>query len=135
MIRSDRVFLDANVLFSVAYREDAGLARLWGLEDAVLLSSHYAVEEARRNLSRDARRRLKGLVATLQLRAETSPGSVVLPDGVSLPEKDAPILRGAIASRATHLLTGDRKAFGPFYGRKLEGVLVQRPADYLRAKG
>ena len=70
----------------------------------------------------------------MHLRAEARAGTVRLPDGVSLPDKDERILRGAISSRATHLLTGDRKAFGSFYGRELGGVLVQRPADYLRAR-
>ena len=45
-----RVFLDANVLFLCAYLAMSGLARLWRLPDTVLLSSSYAVEEARRNL-------------------------------------------------------------------------------------
>jgi hypothetical protein len=49
----DRVFLDANVLFSAAYIEGSGLARLWQLADAELLSSDYATEEARRNLALD----------------------------------------------------------------------------------
>jgi hypothetical protein len=30
----DRIFLDANVLFSAAYLENSGLVRLWQLEDA-----------------------------------------------------------------------------------------------------
>jgi uncharacterized protein len=47
----DRLFLDANVLFSAAYRPDAGLLQLWKLEDVALCSSHYAAEEARLNLS------------------------------------------------------------------------------------
>jgi len=47
----DRIFLDANVFFSAACLELSGLARLWTLEDVELLSSAYAVEEARRNLA------------------------------------------------------------------------------------
>jgi uncharacterized protein len=46
----DRVFLDANVLLAAAWRSEAALKRLWGLDHAELLSSHYAVDEARRNL-------------------------------------------------------------------------------------
>jgi hypothetical protein len=42
----DRVFLDANVLYSTAYMELAGLAPLWSLDDVQLLSSTYAIEEA-----------------------------------------------------------------------------------------
>lgn len=46
----DRVFLDANVLYSAAYSRDAGLQRLWKLPQVELLTSAYAVGEARRNL-------------------------------------------------------------------------------------
>ena len=42
----DVVFLDANVLFSAAYRSEAGLQRLWDLKGVELVSSMYAVEEA-----------------------------------------------------------------------------------------
>ncbi|MGH9320796.1 MAG: PIN domain-containing protein, partial [Vicinamibacteria bacterium] len=52
----DVVFLDANVLFSAAYRSKAGLQRLWQMESVELISSAYAVEEARRNLAEPARR-------------------------------------------------------------------------------
>jgi predicted nucleic acid-binding protein len=48
-----RLFLDANVLFSAAYRPEAGLVRLWTLKDVVLCTSHYAAEEASLNLSDD----------------------------------------------------------------------------------
>ena len=43
----DRLFLDANVLFSAPYRIDAGLVRLWKLKDATLCSSRHALEEAK----------------------------------------------------------------------------------------
>jgi hypothetical protein len=49
----DTVFLDANVLYSAAYIEFAGLTPLWSLNDARLLTSAYAIEEARRNLAMD----------------------------------------------------------------------------------
>jgi|FLYL01.1.fsa_nt_gi predicted nucleic acid-binding protein len=41
-----------------------------------------------------------------------------------LPAKDAPVLAAAVASRADALVTGDRRHFGGFYGRTLEGVAV-----------
>jgi predicted nucleic acid-binding protein len=47
----DRLFLDANVLFSAAYQPDSGIARLWKFKDVELLTSAYAAEEARVNLS------------------------------------------------------------------------------------
>src|SRR5207248_2605580 len=51
-----RLFLDANVLFSAAYRSDAGLLELWKLRDVVLCSSRYALEEARVNFSNEGQR-------------------------------------------------------------------------------
>lgn len=125
-----RAFLDANVLFSAAWRSDAGLTRLWMLQQVDLLSSRYACEEARRNLpAAEQQQRLERLVAKLQLSADVTAG--VLPPEVVLPEKDRPILLSAIRSRATHLLTGDRQHFGGLYGQTIEGVTVMRPADFL----
>jgi hypothetical protein len=53
----DRLFLDANVLSSAAYRSDAGLRRLWSLDNVELCTSGYALEEARVNLSEETQRR------------------------------------------------------------------------------
>ena len=126
----DRLFLDANVLFSAAYRVDAGLRRLWNLRHAELCSSRYAVEEAKLNLSEESqRRRLAMLVSKLSL---FDPIMNALPSGVTLPEKDAPILLAAIAARATHLLTGDLQHFGPYLGKRIAGILVLLPGEYLR---
>jgi len=52
----DRLFLDANVLFSAAYRPNAGLLKLWKLKDVVLCFSRYALEEARINLGEETQR-------------------------------------------------------------------------------
>jgi predicted nucleic acid-binding protein len=130
----DRVFLDANVLFSAAYRAGGALERLWKATNTTLLSSPYAIEEANRNLEdRDARTRLQTLVAALQIVPDVGGGD--LPTSVILPEKDRPILLAAITAAATHLLTGDRAHFGPCFGRRIAGVLIERPGDYLVARG
>lgn len=131
----DRVFLDANVLFSAAWRTDSGLTALWRLKRARLMSSAYAVEEARRNLeTAEQGERLAALAADLEIVAEPAePLAATAED--QLPEDDRPILRAALAGRATHLLSGDRRAFGPFFGRHLAGVEILRPADYLRKRG
>jgi predicted nucleic acid-binding protein len=129
----DRVFLDANILFSAAYRENAGLARLWELDGVTLLSSHYAAEESRRNLPAAAMDRFESLLATVFLVGEQSVRPN-LPEGISLPENDRPILSAALELRATHLLSGDRRAFGPYFGRSIEGILILRPADYFQMR-
>lgn len=125
-----RVFLDANVLFSCAYLSTSRLVKLWRLPATVLLSSDYAVEEARRNLDlADQRHRLEQLVKRMEI--VTAWQSVSLPRGVRLDDKDAPILLAAIEARATHLLTGDRQDFGHLYGKTVSGVEILPPAEYL----
>ncbi len=125
----DRLFLDANVLFSAAYRPDAGIARLWKLENVELLTSAYAAEEARVNLAEeDQRRRLQELLARVTIVPRLAP----LPPGATLPAKDQPILQALLYAGATHLLTGDRQHFGQYFGRRVGGILVLPPAEYFR---
>src|ERR1700687_1873659 len=128
----DRLFLDANVLYSASYRANAGLVRLWQLSDVELCTSHYALEEARINLTEDAQRhRLDRLSDNLDFFDSTSRK---LPRGVNLPKKDIPILLAAIEAHCTHLITGDLRHFGPYFGEKLCGILVLAPADYLHLR-
>jgi len=128
-----RLFLDANVLFSAAYRSDAGLLELWKLRDVVLCSSRYALEEARVNFSNEGQRaRLVRLTEKVQF---FDAAQRELPRGVALPEKDVPILLAAIESRATHLLTGDVRHFGSYFVKRIEGILVLPPGAYLRRRG
>jgi uncharacterized protein len=128
----DRLFLDANVLFTAAYRPDAGLLQLWKLKDVILCSSRYALEEARINLTdQHQRMRLSKLSGVLHLfEAAQRP----LPRVISLPEKDVPILLAAIEARATHLLTGDGRHFGPYFGKKIDGIAIVLPGEYLRGR-
>lgn len=133
----DVVFLDANVLFSAAYRSDAGLRRLWERKDIKLVTSDYALEEARRNLPETAQQvRLERLARRVSVVSTTSRSGETanLPTGVKLPDKDLPILLAAIDAKATHLLTGDVTHFGPHLGKKIRGVLILTPGKYLAAR-
>ncbi|HUL34808.1 MAG TPA: hypothetical protein VL128_13055 [Candidatus Eisenbacteria bacterium] len=51
-----------------------------------------------------------------------------------MPEKDRPILAAAIAARAMHLITGDGRHFGAYFGKRVSGVVVMTPAEYLRRR-
>ncbi len=127
----DRLFLDANVLFSAAYRENAGVQRLWSATNSELVTSDYAVEEARRNLADpDQRERLDRLLESVEIiQARILDPS--LRGDVQLADKDWPILGGAIASGATHLVTGDVRDFGAYFGQQILGVLILPPSQYL----
>ena len=128
----DRVFLDANVLFSAAYRADAGLLALWRVKNIALCSSRYAVEEARINLEDEGQRqRLQGLSVSLQL---FEAADHQLPREVSLPDKDAPIFLAAIEARANYLLTGNIHHFGAYLGKKIAGIAILLPAQYLQRR-
>jgi predicted nucleic acid-binding protein len=125
-----RLFLDANILFSAAYRPDSGLVQFWKLKDTILCSSHYAIEEARINLAEDVqRRRLLKLARHVHL---FDAASRELSAGLSLPEKDIPIFLAAVEARATHLITGDVRHFGLYFKKQIAGVLVMSPADYFK---
>ena len=127
---SERVFLDANILVSAAWRPEGGLSSLWQLADVQLLTSGYAIVEADRNVrTPEQHTRLYRLVQRLQIVDEPLPRE--LPANITLPAKDVPILIAAIDSGADYLLTGDKDHFGKDYGHVIEGVKVLRPATYL----
>lgn len=128
----DRLFLDANVLFSAAYRDDAGVQRLWSVPNSELVTSDYAIEAARRNLANpDQSERLDGLLKSVEI----VPAGILDPSlrgDVQLRDKDWPILGGAVASGATHLITGDVRDFGVYFGQAVLGVLILPPSQYLQ---
>ena len=97
-----------------------------------LMTSMYAVEEARRNLEHPARvKALEKLLKDLEITVNPiSTGT--LPPSVKLPEKDRPVLLAAIAANATHLLTGDLTHFGRYFGKAVKGVKIMKPYLYIR---
>ena len=75
----DRVFLDANVLFSAAYSDDADFRRLWELPETELIVSTYVVNETVRNLPHQEQHdRLDQLLSDVLIVDEWE--HIVLPD-------------------------------------------------------
>ena len=123
-----KLFLDANILFSAAYRENAGLAKLWKLSHIKLISSDYAIMEAERNLREPHQlQRLKVFVHSLDVI--TTYNDSLIPSNIKLSEKDRPILSAAISAKANFLMTGDRD-FEHLFGKKILGVMVLTPSVY-----
>ena len=127
----DRVFLDANVLFSIAYGS-RGLMEFWERQRAgrlTLLASPYVIEEARRNL-REPRQQpqLQSLLAELEIVPDSAGGPL---PGEGLAAKDSPVIWAAVVAHATHLVTGDQRHFGPYMGASILGVRICSPASYL----
>ncbi|MDP2967870.1 MAG: DNA-binding protein [Deltaproteobacteria bacterium] len=132
-----RPFLDANVLFAAAHNPsgkaaliiDFGAQGYWKV-----MSCSYAIEEARRNISikfPDYLKRFEALMATV-IKVPFRSGRNC---PVILPEKDRPILEAAIhcKAKASHLLTGDIKDFGPFMNNPslTGGVVIQTASEFL----
>ena len=130
-----KLFLDANLVFTAAHNPRGKAAQIidLGVEGHWrLFTSSYAREEVKRNLALKfplALVRLDELLHEVRI-VEHSPG---LPYPSGLATKDIPIFQAAVASGATHLLTGDLKDFGAFMDQPDEtfGVLVQTAAAFL----
>ena len=131
----DRVFLDANVLFSAAYAQGSRLLELWSVDDIELVTSLLALEEARRNLLAHSPDGV-GVPDELASKMTTVVGTRMgePPEGVELADKDIPVLLAAIDSGCSHLLTGDKRHFDALYGRTIQAVLVQTPGQFLRSR-
>jgi len=127
----DRVFLDANILFSTAYGSP-GLSMLWKRVEerlCVLFASRYVIEEAKRNLSNEKQiNKLKEILSNIQITPKADPS---LPCPLDLPVKDRPVLLAAISARADYLITGDLKHFGKYFGQTIDGVKICTARDYL----
>ena len=130
-----KIFLDANVLFTAAHNppgKAALIVELGAQGHWQILTSSLAVEEARRNLD------IKFPACLARLESILSKARVVssLPGPtcpIDLPEKARPIFLTAVKCRATHLLSGDVRHFGPFLNdpSRTAGVAIMTVADFL----
>jgi len=126
----DRVFLDANVLFSVAYGSQ-GLNRFGELAEkgrCILFTSNYVIEEVRRNLINSEQvRKLDSFLTKVRIVPEVDPD---IPCPIELPDKDRPIMLAALSIKADYLITGDMIHFGKYFGQTVSGVKIYPPRDY-----
>jgi predicted nucleic acid-binding protein len=130
-----KIFLDANVLFTAAHNpsgKDALIMELGAQGHWQTLTSTLAVEEARRNLDikfPDCLPRLESILS--KTRVVSSVSGPTCP--IDLPAKDRPIFLTAVKCRATHLLTGDVRHYGPFLNNpsRTAGVSIMTVADFL----
>ena len=118
-----KVFLDANILFSSSNPQSATRFLL----DIILskyeaVANEYVIEESRRNMKIKRSSQEKELTVLCSRITMTSAFTMIqIP---SLPEKDIPVISGAVGSKCTHLWTGDKKHFSSLYGKTVHGVKV-----------
>lgn len=131
-----RVFLDANILFTACYNP-LGLAyhlitnknyftSLWIMSD-------YAFHEAEYNLQIKKPDSFEHLIVLKKSIEVTAVPLYKEYNPLKLPDSDIPILQGALATQCTHLLTGDKKAFGPWMNKpkKTFGIIIQSVRQFV----
>ncbi|MBF0559426.1 MAG: PIN domain-containing protein [Nitrospirae bacterium] len=131
----NRLFLDANVLFTAAHNPDgkASLIISLGIKGAwQVYTSGFAVEEARRNISAkypSSEKKFNELISEITIVSET-PDAPYPPE---LNEKDRPVFQAAHACRASHLITGDIAHFGAFTNKPEEtaGIIILTASLFL----
>jgi predicted nucleic acid-binding protein len=128
-LRRVRLFLDANVLISAAWKDGSKVGRIWQIPDAELVTSNYVVAECKRNLPREEQlKRLElFLISVRVMEFERAPA---LENAPLLPVKDQHVLAAAVLARADFLVTGDHKHFGQWYGGTVLGLRVEPPGRF-----
>ena len=129
-----RVFLDANILFSAAYKINNGFLEFWSTPGLTAMTSFYAAQEARRNChGQEHRRRLESLLAQTVIVSDATDST--LPPPITLPDKDRPILVAAINAGADYLITGDKGHFSPWMNQPIDTrhgtITVMEPRPFL----
>jgi uncharacterized protein len=127
--RRARLFLDANILVSAAWKDTSKVRRLWRIPNAELVTSNFVLEECRRNLPLpEQHTSLAQLLPNVRVIVFLS--APLLENSLPLPEKDKHVLAAAVLARAKFLVTGDRKHFGAWFGRSILGIRVEPPASF-----
>jgi len=132
--KASRFFLDANILFSAAYSPEGRSAALFGLarkRHCRLITSQFAIEEARRNLTEkrpDSIQTLSDLLNWVHVVREADAKKTAQAQATGLDRDDVPILAAAVGC-TEYLVTGDRMHFGRWMGKDLLGVRILSLAD------
>ena len=123
-----RLFLDAHVLISAAWKDASKVTRVWSIPAVDLVTSNLVLAECERNLSHAPQ--LERLVRLLQsVRVLEFDRAPVLDLQVALPEKGHHVLAAAVLTRTDFLVTGDRNHFGLWYGSSVLGIRVEPPGS------
>ncbi len=130
----NRLFLDANVLFTAAHNPTGKASLLFDCAARghwTIVTSSQAVQEARHNL----RLKYPECLSRLEMlckAAMIAPTAAGTSCALDLPPKDIPIYLSAIHSKATHLITGDMRHFGPCMNEpaRTEGVTIRTAASF-----
>jgi predicted nucleic acid-binding protein len=135
----NRVFLDANVLFSASISSGGASRAIFEVAEQYpnaieLIVSEYALTEALRNLQQKRPVAVSTLLALIDGMRFTQEPPELLRDRlreIVSDSKDVPILAGAVWAEADLLITGNSRHFGQLYGTHVGGCLILPPREAL----
>jgi len=129
------VFLDSNVLFSIAYSGEKSTSYiLFKLQERGLISifiSNLVVLETVNNLKDKKSVKLDLLKELIDRTTVLNDVIVDLPALSSLPAADRLILSTAVAHDIKYFLTGNTRDFINLYGKIVGNTVVLKPRDFL----
>jgi len=139
MERPVRVFLDSNVLFSIAYtgKDRSRSYLIYEIQALGLLTvclSNLVCKEAFLNIRRK-RPEEEQLLAELLDRSQVLEDMAVDLGNAEirrLPQSDRIILSTAVYHKVDFFLTGNEKDFKGLYRRRVLGTLILKPGDFLQ---
>ena len=136
------LFLDANIFFTATLSREGGSALLFKLAEGKqfkLVSSLYALEEAKRNLQyKVGDECIPYFLSLVSLLSYVDQGAASQEEtdfwDSWLIQKDIPILLSALKQKADVLVTLDRKDFMSARMQKAPlKLLIQTPGDFLKS--
>jgi uncharacterized protein len=131
----NRLFLDANVLFTAAHNPAGKASLLFDIAERgywTIITSNQGVAEALHNLRRKSPNSMSRLEMLLK-DVMIVPTMIGQTCNLTLPAKDVPIYLAALHAKSSHLLTGDICHFGPYMNNpaRTKGVIICTVASYL----
>lgn len=138
MERQIKVFLDSNVLFSIAYsgRDGSRSSLIYDIQALGMIKvfvSNLVCEEALFNIRKKkpyAEQLLKELIHKSKVLGDIA-ADLKHTEANKLPQNDRIILSTAAFHKTDIFVTGNHKDFKNLYHKKVLGTLILKPVDFL----
>ena len=133
-----KVFIDTSVLLAAAGSENGESSFLFEqapIRGWVLITTHYCLEEAQRNVAKVGRKASTTLNESLLPKLVFVPTELAFDKVLVFPKaKDRPVLLSSLGAESDHLLTLDEGDFQKVIGSHVYGMGVSTPGLFLIAE-
>ena len=133
-----KVFIDTSVLLAAAGSENGASCFLFEqapIRGWVLVTTHYCLEEAQRNVAKVGRKASATLNESLLPKLVFVPTELAFDKVLVFPKaKDRPVLLSSLGAESDHLLTLDEGDFQKVIGSHVYGMGVSTPGLFLIAE-